>query len=236
MPCVTPKLLITAFGWQVPAGWLASRIGGKTVLLMAVGLWTIATLLVWPAYDAGVGFVVLARVLVGVAEGGNYPAQICLNARWIPVSERSRSWAFLTSGESLGTIIAMAGCPFLYHYLGWQAIFWVSAIMCVVWAAAFAAFTHSSPEDSPTISPRELGYILRNREQELSTTTAPTKQDLPALVREQGSEPAPVTVPWGEFFQSSAFWGLIVAHFAYNWGTYVIGSWLPIYFDSMFQV
>ena len=61
------------------------------------------------------------------------------------MAERSRAWAFITSGvvqlfllrfayllscllqpqESLGTIVALAGCPFLYHYLGWQSIFWV---------------------------------------------------------------------------------------------------------------
>ena len=110
--------------------------------------WSVATLLIWPAYKAGVGFVVLSRVLVGMAEGGNYPSQICLNSRWIPITERSRAWAFLTSGESLGTIMAMAGCPFLYHYLGWQSIFWVSGIMGILWATAFYLVSSSSPEES----------------------------------------------------------------------------------------
>ena len=87
---------------QIPAGWLASRIGGKQVwllkskssfqptllaaylciqvLLYAVGAWSIATLLVWPAYKAGVGAVVLARIVVGMAEGANYPSQVRLTA------------------------------------------------------------------------------------------------------------------------------------------------------------
>jgi MFS family permease len=235
-------LILSAFYWgylcaQIPAGWLASREGGKRVLLVAVGAWSIATLLVWPAYKAGVGFVVVTRVIVGVAEGGNYPAQICLNTLWIPVNERSRAWAFITSGESMGTIIAMAGCPFLYHYAGWQSIFWVSGIMGAAWFLAFST-TSSSPEQSTKISTAELDYILAHREQEMNRNSASLADDnrMQHAAGEADEEKEHDLVPWSEFLHSSAFGGLVVAHFAYNWGTYVIGSWLPTYFSSMFSV
>ena len=71
------------------------------------------------------------------------------------------------------------------------------------------------------ISNQELDYILQNREARPQTSDPDAEKE---------------AVPWAKFFKSSAFWGLICAHFAYNWGTYVVASWLPTYFDSMFNV
>ena len=48
-------------------------------------------------------------------------------------------------------------------------------------------------------------YILANREQEMNEDS-----------RDNSSEDL---IPWRKFFGSSAFWGLVVAHFSYNWGT-----------------
>jgi sugar phosphate permease len=212
-------LILSAFYWgymlsQIPAGWMASKYGGKIVLSVAVVAWSFATLIAWPAFKMGVGMMVLSRVVVGIAEGANYPSQICLNANWIPMAERSRAWAFITSGESLGTIAALAGCPFLTHAFGWQSIFWVSGIMGLVWLTFFWLFVSSTPDTHPRISAEELAYIRKS----------------------VGQVVPPTDVPWGSFMKSSAFWGLIVTHFCYNWGTYVIASWLPKYFSSMFNV
>ena len=190
---------------QIPAGWLASRYGGKRVLSYAVVAWSIATLLAWPAFELGVGLMVVSRIVVGFAEGANFPSQICLNAHWIPTSERSSAWAFITSGESIGTIAALAGCPFLTHAFGWQSIFWVSGIMGIVWLSFFALFTSSTPETHKRISAAELAFIQQHRSPVGEVTD----------------------VPWAKFFRSSAFWGLICTHFCYNWVRCLYLSLLP---------
>lgn len=38
---------------------------------------------------------------------------------------------------------------------------------------------------------------------------------------------APRAVPWLKFMQSSAVWAVIVAHFCFNYGYYVLLAWLP---------
>ena len=143
---------------QVPAGAAAQRFGGKAVLLVAVLIWSLASVAaVWS--HGSVVALVATRVAVGFAEGCNYPSQVVLVGRWVPKHEYSRAWALITAGESIGTVAALLGSPFLVHYCGWESIFYTSAGVSVVWAAAFACMVTADPCDSDSISPEELAYI-----------------------------------------------------------------------------
>lgn len=51
------------------------------------------------------------RVLVGASEGFNFPSQMQLVSVWIPRDERGTAWAFIGSGECVGTILALLGGP-----------------------------------------------------------------------------------------------------------------------------
>ena len=69
---------------------------------------------------------VVAQVLIGSAEGCNYPSQIALVSRWVPDQERTTAWNCLTAGEAAGTIVAMLSSPWLAAHGGWPMIFYVS--------------------------------------------------------------------------------------------------------------
>ena len=150
----TRSAVLAAFYWgymlsQIPAGAWSAKAGGKRVLATAVAAWSIATALAAPAYN-WLPALVLTRIFVGAAEGANYPAQVVLNAQWIPRAERSRAWAFVTSGESVGTILAMLVCPFMAHTLGWTSIFWMSSIVGFIWLVIFFVVVSATPEEAAT--------------------------------------------------------------------------------------
>ena len=44
------------------------------------------------------------------------------------------------------------------------------------------------------------------------------------------------SVPWGRLLSLPAVWAIVVAHFASNWGLYILLAWLPSYFKSTFGV
>ena len=48
--------------------------------------------------------------------------------------------------------------------------------------------------------------------------------------------PGPRSIPWGRLLRLPAVWAIIVAHFATNWGLYVLLAWLPSYFKTTFGV
>jgi hypothetical protein len=144
--------VLAAFYWgymlsQIPAGWWASAVGGKRVLTAAVCAWSVATALTTPA-AAWLPALVVSRIVVGAAEGLNYPAQVVLNAQWVPEAERSRAWSFVSSGESAGTVLAMLVCPFMAHTLGWGSIFWMSAVVGALWLGVFHKYCSATPEEA----------------------------------------------------------------------------------------
>lgn len=204
---------------QIFAGQWAAQLGGKRVLFVAALLWSMATLLIIPAYGLGAWAVMLARAAVGLAEGVNYPAQMALLSAWIPMEERSRAFSLLSAGEPVGTMGAMLGCAFLAHVAGWQSVFALSALLAVLWACAFACLVERSPEASRKISAEELAYIQRSRGQ----------LDLQAAVGWRG-------VPWGKFLRSQALLAIMVPHICYNWGYYLCLSVLPDYFQTNFHM
>jgi MFS transporter, ACS family, solute carrier family 17 (sodium-dependent inorganic phosphate cotransporter), other len=97
---------------QIPGGWLAQKHGAKPVLSCAVFLWSTVTILT--CFCAGnVPALFFLRLVVGLAEGVNYPCQMALNAAWSPRCERNRAWTLGAGGESAGTILALFFGPML---------------------------------------------------------------------------------------------------------------------------
>eukprot|EP00746_Dinoflagellata_sp_MGD_P087697 gnl/MRDRNA2_/MRDRNA2_34764_c0_seq1.p1 gnl/MRDRNA2_/MRDRNA2_34764_c0~~gnl/MRDRNA2_/MRDRNA2_34764_c0_seq1.p1 ORF type:complete len:436 (-),score=53.66 gnl/MRDRNA2_/MRDRNA2_34764_c0_seq1:491-1798(-) len=214
--------VLSGFFWgylvsQVVAGRIAQIAGGKSVLMAGVALWSLATLL--PLVCTSVPLIFAARVVVGIAEGVNYPAQAALCARWVPQHMISRAWGFLTAGEAIGTIIAFGGCPLLVKSFGWQAIFWVSSLLSVCWLVFFTVLASSSPEIKPAIgqiSASELQYITATRgsNRQNDTTSLSFKQ-------------IATCVP---------FLATVFTHMCYNYSGYLALSWIPHYFKDKFHV
>merc|ERR1712008_621760 len=89
--------------FQTVGGWAATWYGAKPVLMCAVALWSGATLLT-VACGSNVAAIFALRVVVGIAEGCNYPCQMRFLSMWVPHEERATAWAFMSTGESVGTI------------------------------------------------------------------------------------------------------------------------------------
>ena len=130
---------------QLAGGTLTRTCGGgKKLLNAAVITWSLAGAAVLPVYEwttyggnvdpntaeetitRSALAVFFCRMLLGVSEGLNYPAQTDIIQKWIPVEEYSSAWSWAVGGENFGTILAMFMCPFLAGCWGWHSIFWVS--------------------------------------------------------------------------------------------------------------
>lgn len=95
-------MLVGAVFW----GWLADRIGRRTVFLTTVALGVVFGLL--GAFAPTVALLVAARFLTGFAIGGTLPVNYAMMAEFVPTVWRGRFLVYLESFWALGTVAVAA--------------------------------------------------------------------------------------------------------------------------------
>ena len=199
-----------AFGYLF-GGRLMDRIGVKRGLPLAVFCWSLASAahglcallprggtvtLAMPLISTAaltvpltvLGFVA-ARVTLGLAEGGNFPAAIKAVAEWFPVRERALATGLFNAGTNAGAILCPFAVPRLYDVWGWPVTFYVTGALGVFWLAAWW-WLYEAPERHRRLAPAELAYI---------------RADQPPAAGPK------VAVPWLILLRHRAVWAYIAA-------------------------
>lgn len=214
----TVGLIQSSFFWgylltQIVGGIWADKVGGKLVLGFGVIWWSIATVLTPIAARISLPCLLVMRAFMGIGEGVAMPAMNNMISKWIPVSERSRALSFVYSGMYLGSVTGLAFSPFLIHKFGWPSVFYSFGSLGSIWFALWIAKAHSSPTEDPEISAQEKRFILEG-----------------SISKE------PVTViPWKLILSKAPVWALIVSHFCHNWGTFILLTWMPTYYNQVLK-
>ncbi|TKY47126.1 Sodium-dependent phosphate transport protein 1 [Spatholobus suberectus] len=214
----TVGLIQSSFFWgylltQIAGGIWADTVGGKQVLGFGVVWWSVATALTPIAAKLGLPFLLVARVFMGIGEGVAMPAMNNILSKWVPVSERSRSLALVYSGMYLGSVTGLAFSPFLIHQFGWPSVFYSFGSLGTVWFSVWLSKAHSSPLEDPELLPEEKNLITTN-----SFSKEPVK-----------------TIPWRLILSKAPVWALIVSHFCHNWGTFILLTWMPTYYNQVLK-
>ena len=159
------------------------------------------------------GFVV-ARIVLGLAEGGNFPAAIKTVAEWFPIKERALATGWFNTGTNVGAILCPIAVPWIFQRIGWEATFYVTGATGFVWVVAWWLL-YDSPEKHRRLSPAELAYI---------------KSGQPAV------EATPVKVPWLSLLGYRAVWAYVLAGIlaAPAWGFYQF--FVPDFLDKSFHL
>jgi MFS transporter, ACS family, hexuronate transporter len=114
--------------------WL-DHIGLRTGMLLAVGIWTLAS--ASHAWVAGFFGFAAARALLGFGEGATFPGGLRTAANSLPLSRQSRGMGISYSGASVGAIVAPLLIVPIALKWGWHGAFLftggLGAIWLVVW-------------------------------------------------------------------------------------------------------
>jgi ACS family hexuronate transporter-like MFS transporter len=112
-------------------GWFIDRFGTKIGYTVSIVFWSIAA-----AGHAAVGSVTgfgVARVFLGLGEGGNFPAAIKTVAQWFPRAERAFANALFNSGSNIGSVIAPLVVLPVAAAWGWRSTFVIAGVVGIVW-------------------------------------------------------------------------------------------------------
>jgi ACS family glucarate transporter-like MFS transporter len=209
---VFSAFLIGYAAFQVPAGWLASRMGPRNLLTFALiwwGVFSIATALVPPQAQNAILLLAIVRFALGLGEAAVYPAANQFVSRWVPVAERGKANGLIFAGVGVGSGLTPPLISAVIAGAGWRASFYVCAAIGVVVAVLWYIYARDRPQDHSSVSAEELAHI---------------EAGIPPLaVKEK------VATPWGAIFSSRNVWGLFLSYFAFGYVIWIFFSWFFIY-------
>ena len=117
-------------------GMLIDYLGLRRAMLLAVGIWTVAS-----ASHALMGGIVgfsIARALLGLGEGATFPGGLRTAVESLPANMRARGIAVSWSGGTLGAIMTpIVMVPIAVTY-GWRAAFIVTGVFGAMWLLLWA--------------------------------------------------------------------------------------------------
>lgn len=197
------------FFTQVPGGWVAEKFSAKHVFGVGALINAICALISPIAAKGSYVWLVVIRIIMGIAGGVTLPGMHVLVARWAPPQERSKISSAVYAGMTLGTLVCMPFSGFLAAAIDWSAVFYIQGGLSLLWYILWLIFVYDSPALHPRISRAERKYI----EESLGTVQKTEKP----------------SVPWKSVAKSMPVWAIIVAHTCSNWGWYMLLVKLPTY-------
>jgi ACS family glucarate transporter-like MFS transporter len=206
--------LIGYAGFQVPAGWLASRFGPRLVITLGVVWWGVATALT-TVIPVGISQAVLlligVRFTLGAGEAVIYPSANQLVARWVPEQERGLINGLIFAGVGAGSGLTPPLLTwFILHY-GWRSAFWFSAVIGVIAGAVWWWLARDTPEEDSHVSASELRIIRAG------------------LVEDAAASSAPVVISWRAILSRRDLAAMSFSYFAYGYTAWIFFSWFFVY-------
>ncbi len=177
-----------AFFWsyslfQVPSGWLSERMGTRITLSGFALAWSVAT------FGIGVapvfGLLIVAQLIMGVAQAGIFPASCNSIGHWMPLGQRSLSCGILAAGMQVGAILASGLTGMLIAPFGWRLVFVGFAVPGILWAIGFYLRFRDHPEQDARVNAAELALIgsERSKTETQSASDTRNRNELLAIVR-----------------------------------------------------
>jgi MFS transporter, ACS family, hexuronate transporter len=188
-------------------GWFIDRYGTKVGYAVSIAAWSLAAF--GHALVGSVGGFVVARIALGLGEGGNFPSAIKAVALWFPKRERALATSIFNSGTNVGAIIAPAIVPWIAFTWGWQAAFIAAGLAGFLWLFFWIPF-YNVPEKIKHLRQDELAYIRSDAD-------------------DAGNQEK---IPWLRLLGYRQTWSFIIAKFLTDpiWWFFLI--WLPDFFKQ----
>jgi ACS family hexuronate transporter-like MFS transporter len=118
---------------QLLSGRLLDRIGTRLGLLLAMILWSVASMTHAACRTAAQFF--LARIALGITESPTFPGVTKGISEWFPAKQRALAMGVINSGSNVGVLVAVILIPWIRERSGWQAVFLVTGSFGFLWAA-----------------------------------------------------------------------------------------------------
>jgi|SRR6187402_621694 len=112
-------------------GRLLDRLGTRRGFLLIMIWWSLACAL----HGFASGFMLLlgARFLLGMGEGGAFPAAVRVVSEWVAPEDRSTAMGIINAGTAVGSVLAPPLIGFILLQSGWRSVFFAAGGVGLAW-------------------------------------------------------------------------------------------------------
>jgi ACS family hexuronate transporter-like MFS transporter len=185
-------------------GRLVDVLGTRTGFLIVMIFWSLAC--ASHGFATGVTMLAVSRFLLGLGEGGGFPAATRAVAEWFPVRERSTAMGIINAGTAVGGVVSAPLIALVLSWSDWRAVFYVTGAAGLVWTAWWWR-EYFVPAAHPRLSDSERQLLS------------------PAMSRDNDGAPP----SWVSLLRVRQTWGLVLAKFLSDAAWYFYLFWLPKY-------
>jgi ACS family hexuronate transporter-like MFS transporter len=190
-------------------GKIIDVLGTRRGFTLIMVFWSLACMS--QGLATSITMLAISRFLLGMGEGGGFPAATRAVTEWFPVKERALAMGIINGGTSVGMVLAPPLIALILSVASWPWVFFISGAFGIIWLVWWQ-MAYFPPDEHPQISPAE-------REQIHATGSTETLKQ-PSL-------------PWLTLLGYRETWGLVIAKFLSDAAWYFYLFWLPRYlFDE----
>lgn len=182
-------------------GKLVDALGTRIGFAVIMTFWSLAN--ASHALATSFGMLMTSRFLLGMGEGGGFPAATRAVAEWFPAKERATAMGIINAGTAVGAVIAPPLIALVLIYSNWRWIFVITGGLGLLWTWWWIS-SYFSPDHPPELSLDEQSAASR-----LTSTTARLR--------------------WIDLLRIRESWGLVSAKFLSDAAWYFYLFWLPKY-------
>jgi ACS family hexuronate transporter-like MFS transporter len=186
-------------------GRLIDALGTRRGFFVIMVFWSLAC----ASHGLAAGFWMLAasRFLLGLGEGGGFPAATKAVAEWFPQRERSTAMGMINAGTAVGAVIAPPAMAYVIEISNWRWVFFLSGALGLLWTIWWL-WEYFPPAEHPRLDESERRDLL----QETRTTAPSTNRE-----------------SWRTLLAYRQVWGLVVAKGLSDAAWFFYIAWLPKY-------
>lgn len=197
---------LTAYALMYAGGGkLVDVLGTRQGFLVIMVWWSLAC--ASHGLASSFGLLMASRFLLGMGEGGGFPAATKAVAEWFPARERATAMGIINAGTAVGASCAPPLIAYTLAVLNWRWVFFLSGSIGLLWAIWWLRAYY----------PPAAHAGLTDREREaIAEVIQP---------RAQGE----ANIPWLRLLGYTQVWGLVFAKFLSDAAWYFYIFWLPKY-------
>ena len=210
------SLFLLAYGTMYAVGGrIVDLLGSRLGYAIVVVWWSIANML--HGFVSNVMGLGISRFLLGMGEGGGFPASAKVVSEWFPKKERSFAFGIFNTGSSIGAIIAPVLIFLIVDSTGsWRWTFLIFGLAGFLWVMAWMKMFNL---------PAKSKYITENEKQYIETELA---------IEGAGMQDAgKINIPWIKLLKFRSLWGLLIMKFLTDAAWYFFIFWLPKYLNDI---